>query len=431
MNIYEKRTPTSRALFERAKRVMSGGVSHWIRYFPPHPVYIRSVQGPYIWDVDGNRYIDLWMGHFALILGHRPPMVNEALKRAADLGTHWGIVHQLQIELAELICEMVPCAERLRFCVTGTEATMYAVRLARGFTSRNVIIKMQGGWHGANTDLCVAIHPPYEVPDSAGIPSDLHKHIVTIPFNDAHKAIDTIRRHSADLAGVIVEPVVGAAGLIPATREFLEALREETSRSSAVLIFDEVVTGFRLSPGGAQQHFGIIPDLATLGKIAGGGNCIGVVAGREDIFRCADASIPRAKGEGVLIGGGTFSCSPLSMLTGLAVLNHLKDHAKEIYPQLDRMGIYLRDGMEKIFSHYGLPFKVTGVASLCGVDFSGSEAQHAGSAKFDHEFKIRMLNHGVYVMHGGGAISTAHTKEDLDLVLSAVNETCAEMAKSI
>lgn len=435
---YQRRTPTSRRLHQEAQRVMAGGVSHGIRYFPPYPLYIKRVDGARIWDVDDNEYIDLWMGHFAVILGHRSPLLTRALHEAVELGTHWGIVHEHQVALARLICDMVPCAEQVRFCVSGTEATMYAVRLARGFTRRRVIVKMEGGWHGGNTDLCVAIRPPFDVPDSAGIPSETAQLTRAIPFNDVEAALRALNDWGSDLAGVIVEPVMGAAGIIPAEKGFLQVLREETVRLGALLIFDEVITGFRLAPGGAQEHYGIIPDLVTLGKIAGGGGNIGAVAGRSDVLALCDPTVPREKGQAVMTGGGTFSCSPMSMISGLAVLRHLRDHAGEVYPRLNRLGERLRKGMDDAFEEGGLPGRAIGAGSLCGAYLPlepGTVVRSAADMflrtdlrRMEHEFRIRMLNQGVYTMHGAGAISTVHGEEEVDHVIRATRLVAKQMA---
>jgi glutamate-1-semialdehyde 2,1-aminomutase len=434
---YEGKTPTSRKLYEEARELMPGGVSHGLRYFSPYPLFIQRVEGPRIWDVDGNEYIDLWMGHYAGILGHRPSVVVEAIKEAVELGTHWGIVHEREISLARLIREMVPCVERLRFCVSGTEATMYAVRLARAFTGRRVILKMEGGWHGGNTDLSAAIKAPFDQPESAGILSEISPFIRAIPLNDSEAARSAIRECGKDLAGIIIEPVMGAGGMIPSDKAYLETLREETTRVGAVLIFDEIITGFRLAPGGGQEYYGVVPDLVVLGKIVGGGSNIGVIGGKKEIFDLTDPTIPRKKGEGVMAGGGTFSCSPMTMVTGLAMLGHLKEHTQEIYPRLNALGERLRQGMEAACEKTGLLGRSIGAGSLSAFYLPldpGTRVRSAGDMqirtdiqRIDHEFRLRMLNHGVYTVHGGGAVSMAHTEEDVDRIIQTVEIVAREM----
>jgi glutamate-1-semialdehyde 2,1-aminomutase len=435
---YERRTPGSKKLYEEACKVMAGGVSHGVRYFPPYPLYIKRVEGSRIWDVDGNAYVDLWMGHTALILGHRPDIANQALQEVVELGAHWGIVNEYQVALAQVICEMVPCAERVRFCVSGTEATMYAVRLARGFTGRRVIIKMRGGWHGANTDLSVSVKDPLDLPESAGIPPEMVQFTKAIRFNDVEGALKAMHEYRDDLAGVIVEPVMGGGGMIPADKVFLDTLREETARLGALLIFDEVITGFRLAPGGAQEHYDVVPDLVTLGKIAGGGSNIGVLAGRADVFDLCDPSVARNKGEGVLTGGGTFSCTLMSMIPGLAVLRYLRDHASDIYPRINRQGERLRQGMDAAFERAGFAARSIGLGSLCGAYLPVNPSTRVRSAddmftqtdmkRMDPEFRVRMLNQGAYVVHGGGSISAAHSEDDVDRIIEATETVARQMA---
>jgi glutamate-1-semialdehyde 2,1-aminomutase len=372
-----------------------------------------------------------------LILGHRSAIVTEALREVVEVGTHWGFVHEHQVALARLIQGMVPCVERLRFCTSGTEATMYAVRLARGFTGRPMILKMEGGWHGGNTDLSVAINPPFDQPESAGIPPEMTRLVRVIPFNDVEAAVSAIRACGNDLAGVIAEPVMGSAGMIPAEKAFLEALREETARAGALLIFDEVITGFRLSCGGAQEYYEVLPDLVVLGKIAGGGGNIGVIGGRADILNLSDPSISRKKGKGVLAGGGTFSSSPMTVIPGLVVLRYLKEHVPEIYPRLKSLGDRLRQGMEQAFERAGVLGRAMGIESLCGFSLpfdSATRVRNAGDMasltdlkRLDHEFRVRMLNHGVYLVHGGGAVSMAHTEGDVDRIVEATEAVAQEM----
>jgi glutamate-1-semialdehyde 2,1-aminomutase len=401
---------------------------------------MNKASGSRIWDADGNEYVDLWIGHFALILGHNPPIVKEALEEVSNLGTHWGIVHEHEVKFAELIQENVPCAERLVLGVSGTEATMYAVRLARAFTKRRVVLKVAGGWHGANSELAWAIKGPYDHPESAGIIEEMGRYLKPISFNDVESTLKTIYEVKDDLAAIIVEPVVGAGGLIPADQGYLEILREETRKLGALLIFDEIITGFRLALGGAQEVYGITPDLVTLGKVVGGGTNLGVVAGRSDIFALCDPTVPRKKGEGVMVGGGTFSCSPLSMIVGYKVVEYLTKHADDVYFRINRLGQRLREGVEEKFQKHGILGKTTGTGSLCGAYFpyeadtvvkNPEEMQQLTDIhKVDHEFRIRMMNNGVFVMHGVGGVSMAHSDEDIDHVLAAAEEVAIEMAKS-
>jgi glutamate-1-semialdehyde 2,1-aminomutase len=437
INRYFDRTPGSKRLFERAQKIMPGGVSHRQRYFPPYPFFMKEAAGSKIWDVDDNEYIDLWMGHSALILGHKPAIVNAALAEVTDLGTHWGILHEYEVRFAELIQQTVPCAEKMVLGVSGTEATMHAVRLARGFTKRRVILKVAGGWHGANNELLWAIRSPFDKAESAGVISEIAKYTKPIVFNDLDSTGKTIHEVKEDLAGIIIEPVVGAGGLIPADKGYLEMLRHETSKLGALLIFDEIITGYRLALGGAQEVYGITPDLVTLGKVCGGGTHLGVIAGRGDIFSLCDPTIKREKGESVVVGGGTFSCSPLSMIVGYKVVEYLRSHVKKVYPRIGRLGQRLREGMADAFKKNGIIGKTTGLGSLCGVYFPYKPeavvksptqmAQLTDLEKLDREFRIRMLNHGVFVVHGAGSVSFAHTEEDVERVIAATEEVALEM----
>ncbi|MFX1519647.1 MAG: aspartate aminotransferase family protein [Promethearchaeota archaeon] len=435
---YIKKTSRSKDLFERAMKVMPGGVCHNIRYFPPYPIFIdgnKGAKGSRIYDVDGNEYIDFWMGHYALIFGHAPEAIINALKEQLEYGTHWGIVNDLQVELAELVHSIVSCAEMVRFGVSGTEATMYAVRLARAFTKRKTILKVDGGWHGGNTDLSVAIHSPYDMPESAGLLQEATKYTKSLPFNDIDLASQILRENKGDLAAVIIEPVVGAGGAIPAEKEYLKTLRDLTEEFGGVLIFDEVITGFRLALGGAQEFYGITPDLATLGKILGGGMPIGAVVGREDILALASPLKERKKWESVLMGGGTFSINPLSMRAGIITLSLLQRDELKIYPKLNAMGLKAKQGIEKALVEQGA--KCTGVGSFFQVHFPFEQEVTLRSPrdietltdvkKRDHEFKLRLINKGFFVMHGGGAVSTAHSESEIKHLIESVDEIGSEM----
>lgn len=434
---YMKRTPGSANLYERAKMVMPGGVCHNPRFFPPYPVYIRDAEGSRIRDVDGNEYVDLWMGHYAHILGHRPAPVFGVLQEKISQGTHWGIVNEYQIAFAEDICRVVPSIEKVRFGVSGTEAAMYAVRLARAYTGRNVILKVRGGWHGSGTDLSVAVHVPMDVPESAGIPPGVSEYTRTISYNDTEDTIASIRQHGSDLAGVIVEAV--GQYFIPPLAGYLEALERETKRAGALFILDEVITGCRLSLGGAQGRFGLSPDLTTLGKVLGGGMNLGLVGGRTEIMDLASPISGLPKGSGVLIGGGTFSCMLPSMIAGRAMLNYLEEHRDEVYPALEEKGKRVRQGVEDAFRSHGIPVRCFGVGSLFSTCFPPLEdttvrnneetERKTDTTRRDREFRLRMLNRGVYTIWGGGAISTAHTDGDIDFIIQAAGEVAAEMSR--
>ncbi|MBI5968933.1 MAG: aminotransferase class III-fold pyridoxal phosphate-dependent enzyme [Deltaproteobacteria bacterium] len=434
---YQKRTPGSARLYARATEVMPGGVSHNMRYFAPYPLYIKKASDSRVWDVDGNEYIDLWMGHYAHILGHQPEPIVKILREKIFEGAHWGIVNEYQVAFAEDICRIIPCAEKVRFGVSGTEATMYSVRLARAYTGRKVILKVRGGWHGAGTDLSVAIHVPMDLSESAGLLPAVTEYTRTISFNDTEGTIATIHRYASDLSGVIIEAV--GQYFIPPVDDFLQAVQEETRKMGGLFILDEIITGCRLSLRGAQGRYGLKPDLATMGKVLGGGWNLGLVAGRKDIMDLASPTSGLAKGRGVLMGGGTFSCMLPSMIAGRTMLRYLEEHEREIYPALEEKGRRVREGIENAFHSYGLPVKCFGVGSLFTTCFPSSREvplrniedaeMNTDITRRDKEFRLRMFNKGVYTMYGGGAISMAHTEEDIGRIIKAAEETAAEMSR--
>jgi len=438
IELYRKRTPGSAALFERAKNVMPGGVSHNPRYYPPYPIYIDRAEGSKVWDVDGNEYIDLWMGHYVHLLGHKPAPIMRVLEEKLSVGTHWGIVTPWQIEFAEDICRIIPSAERVRFGISGTEATMYAIRLARAFTGRRIILKVRGGWHGGNNDLAVAVHNPMDVPESAGLTPDVREYTRTISFNDTEGTVAAIHRYASDLAGVIIEGL--GQYFIPPLPGYLEAVQEETKKVGAVFILDEVITGCRLGLRGAQGRFNLKPDLTTMGKVLGGGAALGLVAGRKDILDLANPLIARPKGTGVLMGGGTFSAMLPAMFAGRTLLRYLEEHEAEIYPALEEKGRKVREGVEAAMRAHGIQAKCFGMGSLYSTCFPTAASKplrniedvetYTNVVRRDQEFKVRMLNHGVYTQWGGGAISLAHTDEDLDRIIEAADAVAAEMAEA-
>lgn len=435
---YRKKRPGSEKWFERAKKVFSGGVCHNYRFYPPFPSVMRKAEGCRMWDIDGNEYIDLWMGHYALILGHNSPVVASRARAMAEGYMHWGTVNELELQFGELIQKAVPSAEKVRFCVTGTEATMYAVRLARAFTGREKIVKAPGGWHGANTDLAYGIRSAAGEPDSAGLPSQGKDNILMLPVHDEEATLDMFDKRGSEIAAVIIEPVIAGVGQMPVDVSYLKLLRKLTRDSGSLLIFDEIITGFRLSLGGAQKRFNIIPDLTTMGKVAGGGTALGLIAGRGDIMDMGDKTMPDPERKKALIGGGTFSCSPFNMALGLAVVEHLMKNEGEIYSYLDEKGEKLRQGLREAFRKTGIRVEVYGIASLCGLVFPSHTLKprspqdvlnYCDHKLVDVEYKIRMMNKGIFVMHGGGALSVAHTDREIDLIIQAAEETAQDMAR--
>ncbi|MEM4310995.1 MAG: aspartate aminotransferase family protein [Nitrososphaerales archaeon] len=434
LEYYKEYTPKSQELYLRIKNLLAGGVSHNVRYFHPYPLFIKKAKDQYLWDEDENKYVDFWLGHMALILGHSPKIVVDALKEQLDNGTHLGTVNRYALELAELVNRLVPCAEMVRFTNTGSEATMYATRLARAYTNKKMIVKIEGGWHGFNTNLLKNVSYPFEEKESLGLLNEEIKYVVSIPFNSIDESLRILRSFKDDIACVIVEPLLGN-GCIPADKEYLKALREETERLDSLLIFDEVITGFRLSLGGAQEYYGIKPDLATLGKILGGGFPIGAIVGKKEIMNLADPTLKRGKSF-CKIGGGTFSENPFSMIAGAKTLEYLKENG-EVYDKLNGYGNKIRKDIKKVFEDEGLKAEATGLTSLFLFHFLKDDQQAIKSAKdfalsnrelTERFFFSLMAKYRLYFLPGHTAsICSAHTKEDIDYLISS----CVELIKEI
>ena len=417
---YEKKTSGSERVFHRAQRVFAGGVNHNARFYRPYPIFVTRARRQHIWDEDGNRYTDYWMGHMALILGHSPKVVEEALETHIQNGTHYGMRIRLSLELGEEIHRDVPCAEMLRFCNSGAEATMYLVRLARGFTGRRVIVKIAGGWHGYNTELNMGVHTPFNAAESAGILAEEQAFVKAVRFNDLDAAETAVRNSRKDVAAILLEPVLGAGGCIPADREYLKGLRQLADKHGVLLAFDEIITGFRLGLGGAQEWYNVEPDLATFGKIAGGGLPLGLVCGKKEIITLAD---PTRREKFVSIGGGTFSENPLTMAAGLATLRHLRLHSGSVYPELSRKGASVRQGVDKALRDEGVEAHTTGLGSLFLTHF-GAEPRSAEEAARDDkrsttDYSLYLISNGTFLLPGHpGSISTCHSAKDIDRLIA-------------
>ena len=424
---YSLKTPGSKQLHQRARRVLPAGVSYFIRYFEPYPFYVDWAKGARIRDIDGNFYLDFWMGHYTHILGHSPPNIVEAVKNQIEHGTHYGVCHELEVTLAEKIVKMVPCAQMVRFSCSGTEAAMYATRVARAFTGKSKILKFTGGWHGGYDALHLAVSPPFDLPESNGIGKDASKNTLVATFNDLDQIEEKVR--GQDIAAILVEPVLGAGGCIPAKKEFLKGLREICNQLGALLIFDEIITGFRLAPGGGQEYFGITPDIAIFGKILGGGFPIGAIVGRREIMERMDPLLyerPRFSFQ-----GGTFTANPTSLTAGLEMLKSLEDGT--IINKLNREGDLVRARLEDIFTEGKVEAQVTSAGSLFQVHFTSEEVNNAETAyKADKsrldEYHKALITNGVFFLPGkNGALSNAHSKEDLNQLLDETEKHVREL----
>ena len=431
IDTYASSTSMSERLFERAQQVLPAGVSYSIRDFPPHPFYVDRAEGCHLYDVDGNAYTDYWSGHGALLLGHRPTPVIEAVARQLERGTHFGFSHPLEIEMAELVRSMMPGAEMIRYTNSGTEANMYAVGLARAHTGREKIAKADGGWHGGYDALNKAVHPPFTTPEAAGISAGAVDDTRTFTFNDLDSVWDVIK--GKDVACVVIEPMMGAAGFIPAESEFLAGLKTICRETGTLLIFDEVVTGFRLGPGGAQELLGVRPDITVIGKIMGGGFPVGALCGRREVFERFDhRRFPHRQDRAA--HGGTFSANPVSMAAGMATLAALQDGA--VYAHVDRLGEQARAGLEAIFGKSGIDAAITGLKSTFSVHFQKETPRNArDTARNDVALARRyydfLLSRRIVYLTPSMPhmfLNAAHRAEDVALFLSGTEDFAKAVA---
>lgn len=430
MQQYETEFATSRKLFERAKGLFPNGVTHDLRYLEPFPIYIDRAEGAYKWDVDGHRLIDYWSGHGALLLGHSHPDVVEAVQRQAGKATHPGAAHELEIEWGEWVRRLVPSAEKMRFVSSGTEATLMALRLARMVTGKPRVLKFAGHFHGWHDFLVPAADLPFPGKPVPGIPDEVTNQTVVVPPNDP-AAVERALAEDGQIGCVILEPTGGHFGAVPVRGEFLEALRDLTTRHRRLLIFDEVITGFRVHPGGAQGHYGIKPNLTTLAKILAGGLPGGCVAGRADIL----AALEFRPGKPKMKHPGTFNANPLSAAAGCATLRLVA--TGQPCRQANATARALRGRLNSMFETEGLDWVAYGefsgwklIPNYQGPRSSGDDfIPYAGDInKLDgakdprlvHAFRRGMLLHGVDLPGLGGMTTSAHNETDIDDTVAAV-----------
>ena len=418
----------SKALFERAVKVIPGGVNSPVRAFAPvggQPRFITRAKGSYIYDEDGNKYTDYIGSWGPMILGHNDDRVIEAVSKQIENGLSYGAVTALEVEMAELITQIVPCVEMVRMVNSGTEAVMSAIRIARGYTGRNKIVKFEGCYHGHADALLVKAGSGLMtagVPGSAGVPEGCVKDTLTATYNDLSSVEALFAENPDEIACVIVEPVAANMGVVEPEEGFLKGLRDLCTKNNALLIFDEVITGFRLKIDGAAGYFGITPDLVTYGKIIGGGMPVGAYGGRKDVMLMA-APV------GAVYQAGTLSGNPVAMRAGITQLQILNDNP-DIYTKLSETGEYFRDEIRKILNKYSLPYHVNGVGSLSCLYFTDKEVTDYASAassdtgKFASYFSY-MIDHGNYLgpsQFEACFLSAAHTKEQIDKTLADMDD---------
>lgn len=420
--------------YKEAVDLMPGGVNSPVRAFKSvgmNPVFMEKGKGSRIWDIDGNEYIDYVLSWGPLILGHADDRVVSKLKDAAERGTSFGAPTKLENELANLVIDRVPSVEMVRMVNSGTEATMSALRLARGYTGRDKILKFEGNYHGHGDSLLIKAGSGVAtlgLPDSPGVPESVAKNTITVPYNDIESVRYVFEQFGEDLAAVIVEPVSGNMGVVPPKDDFLQQLRQLTSDNGTVLIFDEVMTGFRVGYHSAQGHFDVTPDLTCLGKVIGGGLPVGAYGGKREIME-------RVAPTGDIYQAGTLSGNPLAMTAGLETLRAM---TPESYQTLISLGDQLIDGVRKAADHYNIPLSINRAGGMVGFFFTDQEVINYETAKqSDLEMFSRyyqsMMEEGIFLppsQFEGLFLSTAHTSEDIDFTIKAMENTFKKISSN-
>jgi glutamate-1-semialdehyde 2,1-aminomutase len=435
---YCKRTPRSAALYAEACRILPAGLTHDSRMTSPYPIYVERAEGARKWDVDGNEYVDYFGGHGALLFGHcHAPMV-AAVQRQAALGTHWGASHELELRWAERVQRLVPSAERVRFTASGTEASLLALRLARAYTGKPKIVRFVGHFHGWHDQVAAGAMSHYDGSLPAGVPASLAGDTLLLGADDVAPACDALQQRD-DIAAVLVEPSGASWGQVPLPPGFLAALREATRRHGVLLVFDEVITGFRWSRGGAQLRYGIVPDLTLLAKILAGGLPGGAVAGAAALLDQLDPAAAKSAGREKVGHQGTFNANPLSAAAGAVTLSLVE--SSDACANAEASAATLRAGLRRVLVEEGVPWGVYGEASVFVIfpnpaglpidpanfdplklGFKGLKG--ARNAQLNNRLRVGLLAHGVDIAGGpGGFVSAAHGAREIAQTLEAFRAT--------
>ena len=433
------KSPESYSTWQKNRTVMPAGVCSFFRLADPFPMMVKKAQGSRIWDADDNEYLDFMLGFSVMILGNTPHEVQDAILEALPRGSHYGQCHLHEYAFAKLFCDMVPGVDKVTFCNSGTEATMYALRLARATTGRPLIAKFEGGYHGTHDLLAVSfgrprpvpnplgpVENPTALPESPGLAEGAWKDTIVLPFNHP-AAFDKILRHADQLAGVIIEPVQGAAGTIPAHKEFLSELRRITHQIGAFLIFDEVITGFRLAPGGAQEYYGVIPDVSTYGKVAGGGLPFGALGGTAEAMRLTEYDLE----PGSILVAGTFNGSPLVIAAGTAVLQRLSQEPG-LYDRLNAMGDRFRNEINEFAREEDYPALATGVGSMFWMHTTRGPVDnvrnaHQGNPTASAGLRLLYRKNGLHIPPHHGFMCTEHSNEDITTLIETHKAAMQEL----
>lgn len=439
---FVQKHPQSKTYYQRAVAAIPRGVTHDVRYMKPFPLYVTRAAGSKKWDIDGNEIIDYAMGHGALILGHCHPGIVEAVSEQIQRGTHYGAGHELEIEWGERICNLVPSAEQVEFTSSGTEATMLALRIARSFTGRDKILKFAGHFHGWHDYAVPGEHNLSNATPPPGVPKAVLDTVVVAPVNDL-EFVDR-RLADGDIAAVILEPSGASWASIPFPDGFLQRLRDITTKHDTILIFDEVITGFRWSPGGKQQVVGVTPDLTTMAKIVAGGLPGGAIGGRADIMSVLDFKDDLEWNRTKKIGHpGTYNANPLSAAAGAACLALVADSGVQAHA--DRMAAAIRSGFNESLVRNDVPGFVWGESSVFHImlgqtcsnmsrgdlhipaDISPQNLKSGMSPQLGHVLHLSMLNRGIDLFHGGGLLSSTHSNSDIERTVSSFDASIKEM----
>ena len=437
---YHTKTPKSKDLHRKATNFLPGGDTRLATYFRPYPTYIVRGDGCHVFDVDGNMYLDFLNNYTQQILGHNHPKVKQVVAKQLEFGTIFGSPHAQQIKLAELLCRRAPSFDKIRFCNSGTEATMFAIKAARAYTGKNKIIKIEGMYHGTHDLVEASVFPPLSeagdprfpkvVPYNSGIPENTFQNVLVVPWNDQEALKQTVTHHRDDVAAVIMEPIMTAAGIISATQDYLEFAREITEIEGIVLIFDEIVT-FRLAPGGAQQLYGVTPDLTTIGKFIGGGFPIGAFGGKKEIMSIFSPSADIfSSGVGKVKHSGTFNGHPVIMSAGLATMNEL---TPEEIKRINSLGDLFREKLNReVFDALRIKAHAKGVGSLSCIHYTLDKIGNYRDARRASDqagnlpalVHLELINNGIWIAERGEiALSTPMTEKNITDAVNTYKKT--------
>lgn len=430
-HLFSKRNPKSKKAFKKAKQILPGGNTREVVYYNPYPLFVKKGKGCWIWDIDDHKILDFMNNYLALILGHANNKIIKTVKFQIDNGTAFSAPTEYEYQLGNEIKKRLPSIQKIRFTNSGSESTILAIQAAKGFTGQNVVAKFEGAHHGTNESTMVSTNPslenagspdkPNSIPDGPHISNYILKNTLILPFNNTEATEQLLNHHKRELAAVIIEPILGSAGIISAKKEFMFALRENTEKHGIPLIFDEVITGFRVSRGGAQELYGVTPDITTLGKNLGAGFPLGAFGGREDIMaQFNPTQITR------IIHSGSLNANPVSLRAGLVLLDELTPNK---YRKLGILGTEVVKGLRQVFQNNKIDAQVTQAASLFGIHFTPEEVvDYRSSIKEDSVKKFNffiglLLNDIMLTPKGLGCISTPMSNKEVKILLNSANES--------